>query len=59
MDSNKWHNAYDYTNIMKRFKHLSDNPKEGIYTIKYEDLFDNNYEKLKYILDSIGLDYTD
>ena len=59
MDSNKWHNAYDYTNIMKQFKHLSDNPKERIYTIKYEDLFDNNYEKLKYILDSIGLDYTD
>ena len=32
---------------------------KNLYTIRYEDLFDDNYQKLRDILDSIGLEYTD
>ena len=32
---------------------------EDVYPIKYEDIFDNNYQKLKEIFDKIGLQYDD
>ncbi|MEY4331762.1 MAG: Sulfotransferase domain [Bacteroidota bacterium] len=31
----------------------------NLYCIKYEDFFPNNFEKLKELFDSIGLEYTD
>ena len=33
--------------------------RENLYTIFYEDLFNNNFEKLRDILDRVGLKYTD
>ena len=35
------------------------NSYKNIYTIKYEDIFNNNYEALKIILDKIGFKYND
>ena len=34
-----------------------ENKYEDVYTIKYEEMFDNNFEKLRNIFDSIGLEY--
>ena len=48
-----------YNEIIKRFIYYENNKTDkNIYTIKYEDLFNNNYEKIKNILDNIGIQYT-
>lgn len=53
------HNFYDYVNTLKKFIKYKNNPEKNIYTIKYEDLFENNYEELKKILNDIGFQYDD
>ena len=42
------------TNIINKISN-----KKYIYTIKYEDLFKNNYDELKKILNDIGFQYDD
>jgi hypothetical protein len=32
---------------------------KNVYTIKYEDMFENNYQEIKNILERIGIQYTD
>ena len=51
--------VYDYVETAKKFIYFRENPVDNIYTIKYEEIFENNHEKLKNILDSIGLRYDD
>jgi hypothetical protein len=46
-------------NILKLFIKYKNNPEKNIYTVKYEDLFKNNYDELKKILNDIGLQYDD
>ena len=53
------HNFAQYTNTLKKFINYKTNPKKNIYTIKYEDLFKDNFEELKNILDDIGFKYDD
>ena len=53
------HNFDKYVNILKMFIKYRNNPRKDIYTIKYEDLFTNNYSDLKKILDDIGFQYDD
>ena len=53
------HSIDEYFKTIDKFVYYKKNPKENLYTIKYEDMFVNNYEKLKNILDSIGFEYTD
>ena len=48
-----------YSNIVKKFSELMDKKEDKIYTIRYEDLFKNNYESLKKILNDIGFEYDD
>jgi hypothetical protein len=48
-----------YVNILKMFIKFKNNPEKNIYTIRYEDLFQNNYQELKKILDDIGFQYDD
>ena len=48
-----------YVNILKMFIKYKNNPEKNIYTIRYEDLFQNNYQELKKILDDIGFQYDD
>jgi hypothetical protein len=44
---------------IKFFIKYKNNPIDDLHLIRYEDLFYNNYENLKYILDKIGFRYTD
>lgn len=53
------HNFACYINCLKKFIKYKTNPEKNIYTIKYEDLFKNNYDKLKKILNDIGFQYDD
>lgn len=50
-------NLYEYT--IKKFIEYNNTDRKDIYTIKYEDLFENNYHNLKNILNIIGLNYDD
>ena len=52
-------NFNEYVNTLKKFIKYKNNPEKNIYTIKYEDLFENNYEELKKILNDIGFQYDD
>jgi len=54
-----YHSIHKYINILKDFIYYRDNPIKQLYTIRYEDIFPNNYEALKKILDDIGLNYND
>ena len=55
----KNHSIEGYVNILKMFIKYKNNPEKNIYTIRYEDIFQNNYEELKKILDDIGFQYDD
>ena len=54
-----YHSIEKYISILKLFIKYENNPEKNIYTIKYEDLFQNNYNELKKILDDIGFQYND
>ena len=54
-----FHSIDKYINIVKMFIKYKNNPKKNIYTIRYEDLFKNNHEELKKILNKIGFQYDD
>ena len=53
------HSFNNYANILKMFIKYKNNPEKNIFTIKYEDLFKNNYDELKKILNDIGIQYDD
>jgi hypothetical protein len=53
------YNFHQYINTLKKFIKYQNNPEKNIYTIKYEDLFKNNYDELKKILNDIGFQYDD
>jgi len=55
----KLHSIEEYINVVKMFIKYKNNPEKNIYTIKYEDLFPNNYEELRKILNDIGFQYDD
>lgn len=48
-----------YLKVLEKINYLINEKRENLYTIFYEDLFNNNFEKLRDILDRIGLKYTD
>ncbi len=48
-----------YLKVLEKVDYLINEKKENLYTIFYEDLFNNNFEKLRDILDRVGLKYTD
>lgn len=51
------HNFGFYINTLEKFIKYQNNPEKNIYTIKYEDLFKENYNELKKLLNDIGLKY--
>lgn len=56
------HSINSYIHAIKAFHKFSNNNNQNnniknLYLIKYEDMFDNNYEKLKTIFNAIGLKY--
>lgn len=48
-----------YIDGLKKFIEFRDNPVKDFYTIRYEDIFPDNYKQLMTLLDSIGLVYND
>jgi len=54
-----YHSLNKFIDILKEFIYYRDNPKKQLYTIRYEDIFADNYKELKKILDDIGLKYND
>jgi len=48
-----------FLQTLQIFDNKRRNPQKNVYTILYEELFENNYEKLKSILNNIGLKYND
>ena len=53
------HSIDIYIKTLDKFIHYQNNPINNLYTIKYEDLFIDNYKNIKNILDKIGLIYDD
>ena len=59
------YNLTEYHNFSKfefstfKFYQYLNNPQNNYYLIKYEDLFINNYQNIKNILDKIGFLYND
>ena len=51
------YDKYIYT--IKKFINCSTNTRKNVYTIRYEDLFKNNYYNLKKIINKIGVKYDD
>lgn len=53
------HHSFDiYVNTIKLFINYKNTIHKNIYTIKYEDMFDNNFQELKNIFNNIGINYT-
>ena len=53
------HTFNDYINTIKMFINYKNNITKDIYTIRYEDLFENDFHKLKKIINNIGMKYDD
>jgi len=53
------HSIDKYIYTLKKFIEYRKNPTKNVYTIRYEDIFYNNYQELKIILDDIGMKYND
>jgi len=53
------HTAQDWYKDAALFLKTSQSPQSNIYCIKYEDLFPDNYAKVKKLFNQIGLNFTD
>jgi len=53
----KDHSIDVYIDTAKMF--INNKNTKNVFTIKYEDIFENNYQILRDILDTIGINYTD
>ena len=51
------HKLNSYISTLKLFLDCKNNNYKNTYTIRYEDLFENDYHNLKLLLDKIGLKY--
>jgi len=50
---------YSYIKFLEKLVQLKKNPCDNTFILFYEELFDNNYKKLKDLFDTIGFNYTD
>ena len=55
----EYHSLERYIETAKMFINFKIQPSKNVYIIRYEDLFDNNYQQLNCILHSIGLEYNE
>lgn len=53
------HSIDKYINTLEIFIKYKNNAKKNIYTIRYEDIFDCNFQALRKIIDEIGMKYND
>jgi hypothetical protein len=59
LNNGQGHSASYYLNAAEVILDAFKNKYDKVYPIKYEDIFENNFEKLREIFDSIGLEYDD
>jgi len=52
-----YHSIDNFINVVKLFNRYKSSPLKNVYTIRYEDIFLNDYKELKNILDNIGMKY--
>lgn len=52
------HTPKYYSFVLTRFIHYENKPLKNVFTIRYEDLFDSNFQNIKNILNKIGLKYS-
>lgn len=57
--STQFHTYLDYIRTAEIFLDAVDNKYPNVYCIRYEDMFENDFENLKIIMDDIGLVYSD
>ena len=54
------HGVNKYIETVTAFNNYTDSKNiDDLFLIKYEDMFENNYNNLKYIFDKIGFNYND
>ena len=53
------HNFNKYVETIQKFIDYKNNPEKNVYTIKYEDLFENDHHKIKEIINNIGIKFDD
>ena len=53
------HQIDKYIDTIRKFNYYKNNPVKNLYTIRYEDMFDNNYQALKTMFTDIGFNYDD
>ena len=54
-----YHSIDKFINVCNLYNYYKNNPKNNLYLIRYEDIFNNNYDELKSILNNIGFEYND
>ena len=57
LDNRQGHSPSYYINAAHVILDAFEKKYDKVYPIKYEDMFDNDFEKLREIFDSIGLEY--
>jgi hypothetical protein len=57
LDNKQGHSPSYYINAAHVILDAFEKKYDKVYPIKYEDMFDNDFEKLREIFDSIGLEY--
>jgi hypothetical protein len=58
-DNKQGHSLSYYNNAATVILDAMRNNYDNVYPIRYEDMFDNNFQALKSIFDKIGLEYND
>lgn len=53
------HTISEYIKTIKKFNYYKKNPMKNLFTIRYEDIFKDNFCCIRQLLDSIGIVYTD
>ena len=51
------HGIDTYIEVCKKFLYYQKNPTKNVHLIKYEDMFDDNYQVLKNLFNTIGFNY--
>ena len=54
-----YHSIDKFISVCSLYNYHKANTKENLHLIRYEDIFNNNYDELKSILNNIGFEYDD
>lgn len=55
----QYHNMDNYFKILDLYQNIINDPPPNTFTIRYEDIFENNYEILKTLFQKLDLKYCD